>query len=174
MADRDKLTANDKTNPPRPRSPAALLAQEETGPLLERICSEVSGTAGADFVEISNSKAAHSKLHDLLPTYFYTWQLQSPESVIVFLLLHWFLGKRDYGELLNSRRDYESHIERLKERVAQLEEELEPSLSGGSHSASEQEETLRRRVEELETENRRLTADRDRVRGRERVRRGME
>jgi len=90
------------------------------------MCGEISQSTTAEIVEIANSADSESKLQDLMPVYFYSWQLRSPEAVITHLLLHYFILWRDCSELRQDRQVFEEHIECLKGRVAELEEIREP------------------------------------------------
>ena len=90
------------------------------------MCGEISQSTTAEIVEIANSADSESKLRDLMPVYFYSWQLRSPEAVITHLLLHYFILWRDCSDLRRDRQVFEEHIECLKGRVGELEESREP------------------------------------------------
>ena len=72
-------------------------------------------------VEVANSAVSRSKLQDLLPVYFYSWELQSPEAVIIH---HYYILLRDGSEMREDRQTFGEYIERLKSRVAELEKKL--------------------------------------------------
>ena len=107
------------------------------------MCGEISQTTTSEIVEVANSAASRSKLQELLPVYFYSWQLQNLEAVIIHLLLNYFVLWRDGSEMRRDRQAFEEHIARLKNRVAELEENREPDLK-------EHSERLKGRVAELE------------------------
>ena len=100
---------------------------QEVSETLEQICREIglSQTTTEEMVEVANSATSQSKLQELLPVYFYSWQLQSLEAVIIYLLLHYYILWQDSSE--KRREDtlaFEEYIERLKIRVAELEKKL--------------------------------------------------
>ena len=107
-------------------SPSSLVVVrlEETGELLEQTCGEISDATTTELIEVANSVAAQRKMQDLLPVYFHSWQLQSPESIMVFLLLSYFVLKRECTGLKRDRQSFEDHIESLKTRVGELEQDL--------------------------------------------------
>ena len=109
------------------------------------MCAEISQTTTAEMVEVANSAVSRSKLQDLLPVYFYS-QLQSPEAVIICLLLKQW---RDSSERRRERRAFEEHSERLRGRVAELERKLYESRNEVHRVAAN--------VEESEPEVNRLT-----------------
>ena len=133
-----------------------LPSGEEVSEILQHMCGEISQTTSAEIVEIANSAAFQGKLQDLLPIYFYSWQLRSPEAVIIHLLLHYFILWRDGSEMRRDRRAFEEYIERLKGRVAELEKirarEFDPHIN-----------RLTKQVQDLKLENERLQRARDEV-----------
>ena len=112
------------------------------------MCGEISQSTTAEIVEISNSADSESKLRDLMPVYFYTWQLRSPEAVITHLLLHYFILWRDCSELRRDRQVFEEHIEWLNGRVGELEEVREPDPEIGR--VTKQVQDLKMTNEELQ------------------------
>ena len=121
---RTATPADNDTNPRRSPSPASLQllpSGQEMSEILQQMCGEISQMTTAEIVEVANSADSQSKLQELLPVYFYPWQLQSPEAVIIyFLLKQW----RDSSERRRERRVFEEQSERLKGRVAELEKKL--------------------------------------------------
>ena len=111
------------------------------------MCAEISQTTTAEMVEVANSAVSRSKLQDLLPVYFYS-QLQSPEAVIICLLLKQW---RDSSERRRERRAFEEHSERLRGRVAELERKLYESRN------EVHDHRVTANVEESEPEINRLT-----------------
>ena len=101
-----------------------LPSGQEVSEILQQMCGEISQTTTAEIVEVANSAAPRSKLQELLPVYFYSWQLQGPEAVIIHLLLHYFILWRDRSERREVKEAFEEYIERLKSRVAELEKSL--------------------------------------------------
>ena len=122
--------------------------------ILQQMCGEISQTTTAEIVEVANSAASRSKLQDLLPVYFYSWQLQSPEAVIIHLLLNYFILWRDGSEMRRDRRAFEEHIARLKSRVAELEEKGEPD---------QEINKLLKKLQDLRLQNERLQKAHDEV-----------
>ena len=119
-----------------------LPSGKEVSEILQRMCSEISQTTTAEMVEIANSAASRSQLQELLPVYFYSWQLQSPEAVIIHLLLNYFILWRDTNgsERREVKEAFEEHIERLKIRVAELEKKLYESRTEVHQMNAELEE----------------------------------
>ena len=126
-----------------------LPSGQEVPEILQQMCEDISQTTTADVVEVANSAASRSKLQELLPVYFYSWQLRSPEAVIIHLLLNYFILWRDGSEMRRDRQAFEERIERLKSRVAELEKmrarEPEPEIN-----------RLTKQVQDLKLENERL------------------
>ena len=152
--------------------------------ILEQTCGEMSDATTSEMVEIANSTEAQQCVEDLLPVYFRTWQLHSTESIMVFMLLNYFILKRDCTELKSDRTSFEDHIEKLKNRVAQLEEanaslehlrkledkkrrspdNCEQSLANScSQEDGRTVERLTQQLKELMTENRKLQRTQEEV-----------
>ena len=157
------LTASESSTIPRrtrimnPPSLQLLPSGQEVSEILQQMCGEISQTTTAEMVEVANSAAPRSQLQDLLPVYFYSRQLRSPEAVIIYLLLHYFILWRDAGsEMRRDRRVFEEQTERLKSRLAELEKmrarELEPDIN-----------RLTKQLEDLKLENKRLQRALDEV-----------
>ena len=133
------------------------------------MCDEISQTTTAEIVEVANSAAPRSKLQDLLPVYFYSWQLKSREAVIIYLLLNYFLLWQDGSERREDRQAFEEYIERLKTRVAELEKKLDASQSEIHKTKAELEETdpevnrLTKQVQDLKMDNKKLQSAHDEV-----------
>lgn len=118
------------------------------------MCGEISQSTTAEIVEIANSADSRSKLRDLMPVYFYSRQLQSPEAVITHLLLHYFILWRDCSELRRDRQVFEERIKQLKGRVGKLEEVRGPNPEMGR---------LTKQVQDLEMKNDMLQSAHDEV-----------
>ena len=151
------LMASESSTIPRrtrimnPSSLQQLPSGQEVSEILQQMCEDISQTtiATAEIVEVANSAAPRNKLQELLPVYFYSWQLKSPEAVIIYLLLNYFILWRDGSEMRRDGRAVEEQIERLKSRVAELEKirarEPEPEIN-----------RLTKQVQGLKLENERL------------------
>ena len=151
------MTSESSTTPRRtrimnPPSLQQLSSGQEVSEILQQMCEDISQTTTAEMVEIANSAAPRSKLQELLPVYFYSWQLQSSEAVIIHLLLHYFILWRDGSEMRRERQAFEEQTERLKSRVAELEkmrarelEETDPEIN-----------RLTKQFQDLKLENERL------------------
>ena len=114
---------------------------QEVLEILQQMCGEISQTTTAEMVEIANSAVSRSKLQDLLPVYFYSWQLQNPEAVIIHLLLNYFILLRDGSKRREDRLAFDEYIERLKSRhVAKLEKKLYESRTEVHQMKAELEE----------------------------------
>ena len=107
------------------RFPSLQLQDPEVSETLEQMCRAIglSQTTTEEMVEVANSATSQSKLQELLPVYFYSWELQSLEAVIIYLLLHYILW-RDNSERREDKEAFGEYIERLKSRVAELEKKL--------------------------------------------------
>ena len=113
-----------------------LLREDEMHEVLQLSSSQISQATASNasaLVQLSNSEKSHERLQQLLPLYFYSWNLTDAHSVIVFLLLHYFLLKREHKEVLGAKGMYEEHIALLKSRMSDLEEKL---FNSHSHSGS--------------------------------------
>ena len=157
-----------------PSAPSLQLPSgKEVLEILQQMCGEILQTTTAEMIEIANTAASRSKLQELLPVYFYSWQLQSPEAVIIHLLLNYFILWRDSSE--KRREDilaFDEYIERLKSRVAELEKKLYESRTEVHHLKAELEERrepdpemmrLMKQVQVLKLENEKLLCARDEV-----------
>ena len=117
-----------------------LPSGQEVSEILQQMCGEISHTTTVEIVEVANYAAPRSKLQDLLPVYFYSWQLQSPEAVIIHLLLHYFILWRDGSKRREVKEAFEEYIEQLKSRVAELEKSLYESRTEVHRMKAELEE----------------------------------
>ena len=117
-----------------------LPSGKEVLEILQRMCGEISQTTTAEIVEVANSAASRSQLQELLPVYFCSWQLQSPEAVITYLLLNYFILWRDRSKRREDKEAFEECIERLKSRVAELEKSLYENRTEVHHMKAELEE----------------------------------
>ena len=140
--------------------------------ILQQTCGEISQTTTAEMVEVANSAVFRSKLQELLPVYFYSWELQSPEAVIIHLLLNYFILLRDGSEMREGRLAFEEYIGRLKSRVAELEKKLYESRTEVLQLKAELEERrepdpemmrLMKQVQALKLENEKLLCVHDEV-----------
>ena len=113
-----------------PFSSRELLREDEMHEVLQLSSSQVSQATACNasaLVLLSNAEKSQERLQQLLPLYFYSWNLTNSHSVIVFLLLHYFLLKREHKEALGAKGLYEEHIALLKNRMSDLEEKLSNS-----------------------------------------------
>ena len=146
-----------------------LPSGQDVSEILQQMCGEISQTTTAEIVEVANLASSQSKLQDLLPVYFYSWQLQNLEAVIVYLLLNYFMLWRDRSERNEDKEAFEEYIERLKTRVAELEKKLDASQSEINKTKAELEETdpeinrLTKQVQDLQMKNEKLQSAHDEV-----------
>ena len=151
---------------PTPASLQLLPSGQEASEILQQMCREISDTTTAEIVEVANSAASQSKLQDLLRVYFYSWQLQSPEAVIIHLLLKQW---RDSSERRRDRRAFAEHGERLKARVAELEKKLYESRNDVNRVTAELEESepeinrLMKQVQALQLQSKKLQSSHNEV-----------
>ena len=75
-------------------------------------------------IKISNSEEAQKNLNEILSMHFYSMKLSNLNSVIVFLLLNFFLLWRDLKENERAKKLYEDHIVLLKEKNSDLEQKI--------------------------------------------------
>ena len=172
---RTATPADNDTSSQRSPSPASvqlLPSGQDVSGILQQTCGEISQTTTAEMVEVANSAVSQSKLQDLLPVYFYSWQLQSLEAVIIHLLLHYFILLRDGSEWREDKEVFEEYIERLKSRVAELEKKLYESRTEVHQMKAELEERrepdpemmrLMKQVQVLKRENEKLLCAHDEV-----------
>ena len=105
-----------------PSPPCLQLPSGEVSEILQQMCAEISQTTTAEMVEVANSATFQSKLQELMLVYFYSSsQLQSPEAVIICLLLKQW---RDNSERRQDRRAFQENNEWLRGRVAEMERKL--------------------------------------------------
>lgn len=94
---------------------------EEVLQATARHFSKVAGSSGVDFlVEKANDAAIHEKLEEVLAGHFHKFGLNSLQSVLVYVLLNYFLAKKENKELESAKRLYEDHIALLKEKNSEL------------------------------------------------------
>ena len=141
-----------------PSPPCLQLPSGEVSEILQQMCAEISQTTTAEMVEVANSATFQSKLQELMLVYFYS-QLQSPEAVIICLLLKQW---RDNSEKRQDRRAFEENNERLRGRVAELERKLYESRNEVHRITAEMEESkpeinrLTTQVQDLRLQNDKL------------------
>ena len=170
-------------------STSRLLPSAEVADMLQLSASRVSEATSSELnssrlVELSNSAPAQAKLsEELLPVYFYSWQLNGPQAVIAFLLLHLLVLWREGEEASQERRVYHEHAAMLKTRISELERRLADARCSsatdslqqasamdppGASATGEAEEERRRRnsllVVRLSEENETLKANNEEVR----------
>jgi len=155
-----------------PSAPSLQLPSgKEVLEILQQMCGEISQTTTAEMIEIANTAASRSKLQELLPVYFYSWQLQSPEAVIIHLLLNYFILLRDGSERREGRLAFEEYTGRLKSRVAELEKKLYESrtevpvhqLKAELEEPDPEMMRFMKQVQVLKQENEKLLCARDEV-----------
>ena len=91
--------------------------------------------------------------------YFYSWELQSPEAVVVCLLLKQW---RDNSERRRDRRAFEENNERLRGRVADMEKKLYESRNEVHRVTAEMEES-KPEINRLTTQVQDLTLQNDKL-----------
>ena len=146
------------------RSPSpglGLPGDAETGELLEQICTQLSEETTAELVDIANSTVVQQRMQDMLPIYFYSWKLRQPVAIIIYLLLQFFLVKRDSSDLRKDKEECETHIYKLKQKIGDLEEQLRakspPSINSESSTDSSVEiSKLEKEIEQLSLHNQQL------------------
>ena len=163
------------TSSPRSRStspgPLGLPGHAETGELLEQICAQISEETTAELVDIANSAESQHRLQDLLPVYFFSWQLQQPAAIMIYLLLQFFLVKRDCSNLRKEKEECEAHIYKLKQKVGDLEEQLHELRVQSPNSREAESATdsngeiskLVNKIEELSLQNQQLESTKTEV-----------
>lgn len=142
------------------RSPSpglGLPGDAETGELLEQICTQLSEETTAELVDIANSTVVQQRMQDMLPIYFYSWKLREPAAIIIYLLLQFFLVKRDSSYLTKEKEECETHIYELKQKIGDLEEQLRAKTPPiNSESKSVEISKLEKEVEQLSLHNQQL------------------
>ena len=84
------------------------------------------------FIRRSNDEGVLQSLEEILKTHFHPLNLCTLPSVVVYLLLNYFVLKRESKEIESAKKLYEDHIALLKEKNAELEERVrETTTSGG-------------------------------------------
>lgn len=94
--------------------------------ILQMTASHFSKTApksrANDLIQNSNDEAVLQKLEEVLKTHFYPLNLTTLPSVVIYLLLNYFLLKRENKEVEAAKKLYKDHIALLKEKNTELEE----------------------------------------------------
>ena len=86
-----------------------------------RYFSKSASSSGVDsMVEKANDTTVHKKLQEVLTGHFEKFGLNSLQSVVVFVLLNYFLVKKENREFESAKRLYEDHIALLKEKNSEL------------------------------------------------------
>ena len=123
-------------------------------------------------VHNANNSETHKELDRILASHFYSLNLSNYQSVIVFLLLNFFLMKREKNkekELL--KKLYEDHASILKKKISDLEDKVLKESEAGkvcsellsSRNCSSCVELIER-LEEMTTQVSQLQQSHDEVR----------
>lgn len=96
--------------------------------ILQATASHFSKTAPTstanDLIQNSNDESVLQKLEEVLKMHFHPLHLTTLPSVVIYLLLNYFLLKRENKEVEAAKKLYEDHIALLKEKNAELEERV--------------------------------------------------
>lgn len=139
--------------------------------ILQATASHFSKTAPSsssnDLIRNSNDDTVLLKLEDVLKTHFHPLKLTTLPSVVIYLLLNYFLLKRENREVEAAKKLYEDHIALLKEKNAELEVKVR-DCSGTKQAADfgrcKSCEKLQQSMEELTTQCTKLKQSYDEVR----------
>lgn len=154
------LPPHESTPYPSNQNPAPttrpLPTVNESAAILSEVCGRLSRETSREMVDLSNDPGPQQTLtQDLLPLYFYSWDLKSPIAVLVSLLLHCFVYQREIIDLCEGRRAFEDHIQHLKEKIASYEmkqKEMKLKSSFRPCTKSRQTEGCCDEVERLQNE----------------------
>ena len=139
--------------------------QREVADILQAAASHFSKTAPSssenDLIQKSNDEAVLQKLEGVLKTHFHPLNLNTLPSVIVYLLLNYFLLRRENKEVEAAKKLYEDHIALLKDKNSELEERVRDEASSSACKCCEE---LRSGKESLSAQYAKLKQSYDEVR----------
>ncbi len=93
--------------------------------------SKVAASSGMDsLVEKANDTTVHEELKQVLSGHFEKFGLNSLQSVLVYVLLNYFLVKKENREFESAKSLYEDHIALLKEKNFDLSRRKGDSTGG--------------------------------------------
>ena len=158
-----------------PELSAEVLSEEYHDTMEEKEIASILQTTAACFsktvvsrssmlVERSNDAENQEKMEEILPAHFYSLGLSNIHSVVIFLLLNYFLLKREKKDSETVKQLYEDHVALLKERNAELEVKLKESKGKLESHTSELCEDLQKKLESHSIEYSRLKRSYEEVR----------
>jgi hypothetical protein len=120
-----------------------VMGRKDVPSILQATASHLSKAAapssGAnDLIQNSNDETVLQKLEEVLKIHFHPLNLTTLPSVVIYLLLNYFLLKRENKEVEAAKKLYEDHIALLKEKNCELEEKVrENADTAGCKSCEE-------------------------------------
>lgn len=84
----------------------------------------VPSSSANDLIRNSNDETVLCKLEDVLKTHFHPLNLTTLPSVVIYLLLNYFLLNQENKEVEAAKKLYEDHIALLKEKNSELEDRI--------------------------------------------------
>ena len=135
--------------------------------ILQATASHFSKTAPTssanDLIQNSNDEAVLQKLEEVLTTHFHPLNLTTLPSVVVYLLLNYFLLRRENKEVEAAKKLYEDHIALLKEKNTELEERWREGNQSAECQSCKSCDKLRRSRDTLSEEYTKLKQSYDEV-----------
>ena len=117
---------------------AAELSSTDVAGILQATAgylSRSSPTSMENLVEKANDEEILGKLEEVVKTYFRPLKLTSLPSIIVYLLVNYFLLRGEKKEAVAAKKLYEDHIALLKDKSSELEERLKETEGRGRESS---------------------------------------
>lgn len=104
---------------------------------VNHLSRSVPSSSTSMLIRKSRDEEIHKKLEELITEHFHPLELTSLPSIVIFLLLHYFLLKRENKETESAKKLYEDHIALLKEKNSDLEERVRESTCSGNCTTAE-------------------------------------
>lgn len=101
------------------------------------------------FIRRSTDEGVLQSLEEVIKTHFHPLNLCTLPSVVVYLLLNYFVLKRESREMESAKKLYEDHIALLKEKNAELEERVRENSACGAVKPTSTEPKSCKSCEEL-------------------------
>lgn len=124
--------------------------------ILQSTASHISKTALSskenDLILKSNNEVIQQQLEEVLKAHFHPLNLTTLPSIVVYLLLKYFLLSRENREVESAKKLYEDHIALLKDKNSELEGKMRESAVSKSAAECSSCKALQQRTESLSVE----------------------
>ena len=103
----------------------------------------------SSLIQKANDEVIQKQLEEVLSAHFHPLTLTTLPSIVVYLLLNYFLLKRENREIEAAKSLYEDHIALLKEKNSELVEEKALQEKNGRVESCKSCEELRASIDKL-------------------------